>query len=100
MNMGNTCFLNSTMQALFHVRSVLQYFQESCNHHHVPKCLQLGIKNCITCAVKHTLSESINTPVLKPTQLVKKLSLICNRMVVGYQQDAHEYLRYAQIDLN
>uniref|UniRef100_A0A1B6D2S0 Ubiquitin carboxyl-terminal hydrolase n=1 Tax=Clastoptera arizonana TaxID=38151 RepID=A0A1B6D2S0_9HEMI len=96
-NLGNTCYLNSTLQALFHVPAFVNWLLD--DKIHTTKCEILnGINHteCIICAMKKTLNYSHNNSgsVIKPVQIYQKLKLICKRLVHGHQEDAHEFLRY------
>ena len=93
-NLGNTCFLNSTIQVLWKCQSVLDYFKHNFDKVHKPKCIASFIKNCTLCALKYTYDQSLRSPLIEPTQFVKHLNLICYRMHIGQQEDAHEFLRY------
>ncbi|XP_075224171.1 ubiquitin specific peptidase 36 isoform X1 [Lycorma delicatula] len=97
INMGNTCYLNSTLQALFHVPAFVNWILN--DKIHSAKC---GIINgtvhteCLICTVMKTLQFSqrnSGTPI-KPLQIYSKLKLICKHLVHGHQEDAHEFLRY------
>ena len=94
-NLGNTCFLNATVQALTHLKSVLKYFQFDYIDKHISKCAPQARKTCTICILQHTLSQSLQSPVMSPIQLVQHLSFVCPHMIFGHQQDAPEYFRYA-----
>ncbi|XP_012538392.2 ubiquitin carboxyl-terminal hydrolase 36 isoform X2 [Monomorium pharaonis] len=94
-NVGNTCYLNSTLQALFHVPALVNWLLS--DPHHNSKCEQNnGGGECLTCAVAKTLqfSHQKSGGAIKPFYIYNKLKLICRTMVPGQQEDAHEFLRY------
>ncbi|XP_018317211.1 ubiquitin carboxyl-terminal hydrolase 36 isoform X2 [Mycetomoellerius zeteki] len=94
-NVGNTCYLNSTLQALFHVPALVNWLLS--DPHHNSKCEQNnGGGECLTCAVAKTLqfSHQKSGGAIKPFYVYNKLKLICRTMVPGQQEDAHEFLRY------
>ncbi|XP_003425328.1 ubiquitin carboxyl-terminal hydrolase 36 isoform X1 [Nasonia vitripennis] len=101
-NVGNTCYLNSTLQALFHVPALVNWLLSDA--HHESKCEQNvrhhyfsdGAGECLTCAVSKTLqfSHQKSGEAIKPFYVYNKLKLICRTMVPGQQEDAHEFLRY------
>ncbi|XP_066595490.1 ubiquitin carboxyl-terminal hydrolase 36 isoform X2 [Prorops nasuta] len=94
-NVGNTCYLNSTLQALFHVPALVNWLLS--DSHHTSKCEQNdGGGECLTCAVAKTLqfSHEKSGCAIKPFYVYNKLKLICRTMVPGQQEDAHEFLRY------
>ena len=96
-NMGNTCFLNSIVQALYHIQRVVHYLENDCVRVHMPKCVDLAVRNCTLCALKKTYDQSLHSAEIEPTLLVNNLSVICSRMKLGFQQDAHEFLRYVSL---
>ena len=76
MNLGNTCFLNSSLQALYHLQSVLDYFEGDFLNVHYPKCTASGIQNCTLCALKVTYDQSLRLPVIQPIQIVQHLNML------------------------
>ncbi|KAG7189421.1 hypothetical protein KM043_017125 [Ampulex compressa] len=94
-NVGNTCYLNSTLQALFHVPALVNWLLS--DSHHTSKCEQNdGGGECLTCALAKTLqfSHQKSGCAIKPFYIYNKLKFICRTMVPGQQEDAHEFLRY------
>lgn len=171
INVGNTCYLNSTLQALFHVPAFANWLisdslhRETCEekskhtkkinssvfdvvvvvdmfgvpqanrphfyelpnifivssvvvfsssinfffaspHFSLFLSLRLylvcsmgiaGMQNgCIICAMAKTLitSQQANSQPFRPYFVYSKLKLVCKHLVLGHQEDAHEFLRY------
>ncbi|KAL5292387.1 USP42 family protein [Megaselia abdita] len=94
-NVGNTCYLNSTLQALFHVPAIANWLMSDKDHRE--RCEQEnGVQGgCIVCAMAKTLIQSQqNNQPIRPHMIYSKLRLICKHMMMGRQEDAHEFLRY------
>ncbi|XP_077292771.1 uncharacterized protein LOC143915827 [Arctopsyche grandis] len=90
-NIGNTCYLNSTLQALFHVSAFANWL---ISENHSEKCNQQN-GNCIICGMRKTLIDTQNSGgPIKPWQVYSNLRLICRHLTPGRQEDAHEFLRY------
>ncbi|XP_045495794.1 ubiquitin carboxyl-terminal hydrolase 36 [Colias croceus] len=91
-NVGNTCYLNSTLQALFHVPAFANWLVSEAAHSE--KCNQQ--EACVICGMRASLmatQKSGGAPI-KPWQVYSKLRLICRHLTPGRQEDAHEFLRY------
>jgi ubiquitin carboxyl-terminal hydrolase 36/42 len=91
-NMGNTCYLNSTLQALFHTPSLYNYLMSD---KHKMQCRNNNgsVQPCMICILTSTLKETLNSKVMRPLKVYEKLKLICKHLVHGRQEDAHEFLR-------
>ncbi|KAK4877615.1 hypothetical protein RN001_010121 [Aquatica leii] len=94
VNMGNTCYLNSTLQALFHVPALVNWLISE--KQHISECEDSGGSMCIICAVRKTLQDSQqrNTNSIRPYLIFNKLRIVCRNLIPGRQEDAHEFLRY------
>ncbi|XP_065362463.1 ubiquitin carboxyl-terminal hydrolase 36 isoform X2 [Calliphora vicina] len=92
MNVGNTCYLNSTLQAVFHVPSMANWLMSDSAHMERCESTDTG---CIICAMTKTLQESQKSQsAIRPYYVYSKLKSICKHLVMGRQEDAHEFLRY------
>ncbi|CAH0584346.1 unnamed protein product [Chrysodeixis includens] len=91
-NVGNTCYLNSTLQALYHVPALANWLVMEETHYQ--KCNQQ--EACVICGMRLTLlaTQKGGGGPIKPWQVYSKLRLICRHLTPGRQEDAHEFLRY------
>ena len=93
-NMGNTCYLNSTLQALFHTPALFNYLMSGSHKAECRNGQGNGfIQLCMICALTGTLRETMQSNVMRPNKVYEKLKSICKHMVHGRQEDAHEFLR-------
>lgn len=77
-NIGNTCFLNSTLQCLLHTPPVHNYVH-SCPKHF-----------CVLCALK----KLFNTRSQVPQEFLYTVPKLSRQFQIGRQADAHELLRF------
>ncbi len=90
-NVGNTCFLNSVMQTLMHVPSLVQYLLTG---QHSSTC---QMNNCVFCTVEDHAKKAFPSHGSRRGQafapaIAKHLKLVGKRFRPGRQEDAHEFL--------
>ncbi|NXF89072.1 UBP36 hydrolase, partial [Eubucco bourcierii] len=90
-NVGNTCFLNSTVQCLTYTPPLANYLLSK---EHSRKCRHGGF--CMLCIMQnHTIQAFANSGnVIKPVFFIRNLKKIAHNIRFGRQEDAHEFLRY------
>ncbi|CAO1415593.1 unnamed protein product [Diamesa serratosioi] len=92
-NNGNTCYLNSTLQALYHVPAFSHWLYSDIEHRE--KSEQCRHHCCIICAMARTLFNTQgNNQVISPNLITQRLTNVCKHLTHGRQEDAHEFLRY------
>ncbi|XP_068193552.1 ubiquitin carboxyl-terminal hydrolase 36 isoform X2 [Antennarius striatus] len=90
-NLGNTCFLNSTVQCLTYTPPLANYLLSK---EHRSACHQSGF--CMICIMQnHIIQAFANTGnAIKPVTFIRDLKKIARHFRFGSQEDAHEFLRY------
>ncbi|KAJ8345862.1 hypothetical protein SKAU_G00300550 [Synaphobranchus kaupii] len=90
-NLGNTCFLNSTVQCLTYTPPLANYLLSK---EHSRACHQSGF--CMICVMQnHIVQAFANTGnAIKPVSFIRDLKKIARHFRFGSQEDAHEFLRY------
>ncbi|KAM9222061.1 ubiquitin carboxyl-terminal hydrolase 36 [Leptosomus discolor] len=90
-NLGNTCFLNSTVQCLTYTPPLANYLLSK---EHSRSCDQGGF--CMMCIMQnHTIQAFANSGnAIKPVPFIRDLKKIARHIRFGNQEDAHEFLRY------
>ncbi|XP_037332287.2 ubiquitin carboxyl-terminal hydrolase 36 isoform X2 [Pungitius pungitius] len=90
-NLGNTCFLNSTVQCLTYTPPLANYLLSK---EHSRACHQSGF--CMICIMQnHIIQAFANTAnAIKPVSFIRDLKKIARHFRFGSQEDAHEFLRY------
>ncbi|XP_064006865.1 ubiquitin carboxyl-terminal hydrolase 36 isoform X3 [Pogoniulus pusillus] len=90
-NLGNTCFLNSTVQCLTYTPPLANYLlskEHSRSCHHGGFCMMCIMQN-------HTIQAFANSGnAIKPLSFIRDLKKIAHNIHFGRQEDAHEFLRY------
>nr|XP_032824007.1 uncharacterized protein LOC116950404 [Petromyzon marinus] len=90
-NMGNTCFLNATLQCLTYTAPLANYL---ISRHHSGRCTYNGF--CMMCIMeRHTIATfSSKGKVIKPLEIVQNLKRIAKHLQFGKQEDVHEFFCY------
>ncbi|XP_038064231.1 ubiquitin carboxyl-terminal hydrolase 36-like [Patiria miniata] len=92
INLGNTCFLNATLQCLTYTPPLTNYLL---THQHKSECREPGF--CIMCElcnhVHRTFNHQQNGQAIRPMVILHRLKHFAKHMHVGRQEDAHEFLR-------
>ncbi|KAK2532144.1 hypothetical protein Q9966_008408 [Columba livia] len=91
LNLGNTCFLNATLQCLTYTPPLANYLL---SREHSRTCHQSGF--CMTCVMQNHVTQAFanSGSVIKPVSLVRDLKKIAPHIRLGRQEDAHEFLRF------
>lgn len=92
INLGSTCYMNATLQSLFHLPSFVNWLISEGEHvRHCP----FSESSCVICAMYRTLEISqTSSSAIRPYYVYSKLKSICKHLLIGHQEDAHEFLRY------
>ncbi|XP_036816589.1 ubiquitin carboxyl-terminal hydrolase 42 isoform X2 [Oncorhynchus mykiss] len=90
-NLGNTCFLNSTLQCLTYTAPLTNYML---SREHSKTCHEPGF--CMMCTMQNHITQVFANSgnVIKPIGVLNELKRIAKHFRFGSQEDAHEFLRY------
>lgn len=91
VNVGNSCYINASLQAIFHVPSFCNWLLSDEVDQHLDAC---KTAECMICAVKKTLKQSQDKTkrAITPSLILEKLEKINNLLILQRQEDAHEFL--------
>ncbi|KAL1451489.1 hypothetical protein WDU94_005862 [Cyamophila willieti] len=96
VNAINTCYLNSCLQALFHIPSFHNWLLNDPEHQSLCE-KQSGFQfECLVCAMRKTLAhcQVKSGGAIRPELIIKKLKLIARHLEHHRQEDSHEFLTY------
>ncbi|XP_051523692.1 ubiquitin carboxyl-terminal hydrolase 42-like isoform X2 [Myxocyprinus asiaticus] len=90
-NLGNTCFLNSTLQCLTYTAPLASYML---TREHSKTCHEPGF--CMMCTMQNHITQVFANSgnAIKPIGVLNELKRIGKHFRFGSQEDAHEFLRY------
>ena len=93
-NVGNTCFLNSTLQALFHTTPFVNYFLYS---QHSKNCKLSQKDLCMLCKFEISIKQTFNSmdkgnSSFTPSSIIQSIKSISKHLRIGRQEDSHEFL--------
>ncbi|XP_066855467.1 ubiquitin carboxyl-terminal hydrolase 42-like isoform X2 [Anser cygnoides] len=90
-NLGNTCFLNATLQCLTYTPPLANYMLSL---EHSQSCREQDF--CMMCTMETHINQALRCTVdaIEPTRVINNLSRIGQHFRFGSQEDAHEFLRY------
>ncbi|XP_036852762.2 ubiquitin carboxyl-terminal hydrolase 36 isoform X1 [Manis javanica] len=90
-NLGNTCFLNSTVQCLTYTPPLANHLL---SREHARNCHQGSF--CMLCVMQNHIVQAFGNSgnAIKPVSFIRDLKKIARHFHFGNQEDAHEFLRY------
>ncbi|KAF3817192.1 hypothetical protein GH733_011592 [Mirounga leonina] len=88
-NLGNTCFLNSTIQCLTYTPPLANYLLSKEHTRHQGSF-------CMLCVMQNHMVQAFANSgnAIKPVSFIRDLKKIARHFRFGNQEDAHEFLRY------
>ncbi|KAL0215779.1 hypothetical protein P9112_007963 [Eukaryota sp. TZLM1-RC] len=83
-NIGNTCFLNASLQVLLNLPPLVQFLQADHSN-----CSKVGF--CSLCAIRKLSALAHSKPCIIPKQITSNIRAIRKSFRIGRQEDAHEF---------
>ncbi|KAL1460151.1 hypothetical protein WDU94_012088 [Cyamophila willieti] len=95
VNKSNQCYINSTLQALFHIPSVYNWLMNDPEHQSLCKQSPFHFE-CLICAMHQTLvlCQARSGGAVQPDLINTKLKLFAPNLEINRQEDCHDFLLY------
>ena len=96
-NLGNSCYMNSSLQCLFAIKELTNYFLYYFKNDYINKENTLGTGGSLTQAYINlllTINNTTNNKYLSPNGFKITLGLCSEKYEGNEQEDAHEFLNY------
>ncbi|XP_061329988.1 ubiquitin carboxyl-terminal hydrolase 42-like [Pezoporus flaviventris] len=90
-NLGNTCYLNATLQCLTYTPPLANYMLSL---EHSKSCHEKGF--CMMCTLEAHVNQALcfSNNAIKPISVINGLKSIGEHFCYGSQEDAHEFLSF------